>query len=238
MNFNGNVLFKDSVLKDNALADIKVSTGNVEFSNMEFRDNANMTLKILNKGNVSFDRISVQGTESTDKPKLDVSTADGNIVSGDVSANAQSEILLTTKKGNIRTGNISASEQSKILLTTKKGNIRTGNVSANAQSEILLKAENGDIRTDDVSLKDNAVLEVNATDGNVTVKKADVSSSGSSHASLIVTTRDKNQKKGNLTIGETLNAQGKVVLDLSGSLLGEIQQDGKDQYTDPWQRCL
>ncbi len=229
VNFNGNVLFKDSVLKDNALADIKVSTGNVEFSNMEFRDNANMTLKILNKGNVSFDRISVKGTESTDKPKLDVSTVDGDIVSGDVNANAQSEILLTTKKGNIRTGNVSANEQSKILLTTKKGNIRTGNVSANAQSEILLKAENGDIRTDDVSLKDNAVLEVNATDGNVTVKKADVSSSGSSHASLIVTTRDKNQKKGNLTIGETLNAQGKVVLDLSGSLLGEIQKDGKEK---------
>ena len=185
VNFNGNVLFKDSVLKDNALADIKVSTGNVEFSNVEFRDNANMTLKILNKGNVSFDRISVQGTESTDKPKLDVSTADGNI--------------------------------------------RTGNVSANAQSEILLKAENGDIRTDDVKLKDNAVLKVNATDGNVTVKKADVSSSGSSHASLFVTTRDKNQMKGNLTIGETLNAQGKVVLDLSGSLLGEIQKDGKEK---------
>ena len=229
VNFNGNVLFKDSVLKDNALADIKVSTGNVEFSNMEFRDNANMTLKILNKGNVSFDSIFVNGTHSTDKPKLDVSTVDGDIVSGDVSANAQSEILLTTKKGNIRTGNVSASEQSKILLTTKKGNIQTGNVSANAQSEILLKAENGDIRTDDVSLKDNAVLEVNATDGNVTVKKADVSSSGSSHASLFVTTRDKNQKKGNLTIGETLNAQGKVVLDLSGSLLGEIQKDGKEK---------
>ena len=229
VNFNGNVLFKDSVLKNNALADIKVSTGNVEFSNMEFRDNANMTLKILNKGNVSFDSISVNGTQSTDKPKLDVSTVDGDIVSGDVSANAQSEILLTTKKGNIRTGNVSASEQSKILLTTKKGNIRAGNVSANAQSEILLKAESGDIRTDDVSLKDNAVLEVNATDGNVTVKKADVSSSDSSHASLIVTTRDKNQKKGNLTIGETLNAQGKVVLDLSGSLLGEIQKDGKEK---------
>ena len=92
-----------------------------------------------------------------------------------------------------------------------------------------MKAESGDIRTDDVSLKDNAVLEVNATDGNVTVKKADVSSSDSSHASLIVTTRDKNQKKGNLTIGETLNAQGKVVLDLSGSLLGEIQKDGKEK---------
>ena len=216
VNFTGNVLFKDSVIGGDALeqavVEFTVTGGNAEFKNMEFKENSTFTLEITDKGNVIFDKIQVTGGDSSEETVLDVSTKKGNIQSGAITLTGKADVEISTDDGSITAGDVTLSDLAALKLTNR----------------------NGDIAMNDVVLKDTSVLETNTTDGNVIINSADIQSTENGHATLSITTKDTEAtdgRTGDLTIQRTMNAQGKVVLDLSGSLLAVQQPEGSKETT-------
>lgn len=91
----------------------------------------------------------------------------------------------------------------------------------------------GDVEISDLTLEEKAVFDLHVIDGNILLKNMKVPSGETGYASLRIKTEDTGkteQRTGNLTVGGVLDAQGRVILDLSGSLLAP-EQSGDEETT-------
>ena len=194
-------------------------------------------------GNVLF-KDSVIGGDALEQAVVEFSVTGGNAEFKNMEFKENSTFTLEiTDEGNVIfdkiqvTGGDNSEETGKeavLDVSTEDGTITTGNVTLSGQSKVQLTNKNGNITMQDVELQDTSVLETNTTDGNVIIHSADIQSTENGHATLSITTKDTEAtdgRTGDLTIQKTMNAQGKVVLDLSGSLLAVLQPEGSEETT-------
>ena len=235
-------------LQNSANLNIQADRLESKITDLIVQDNADMVLSV-ERGNAVFNKITVTGTQEPDSEKatLDVHMQDGSISvgtsqaefnPGDVHVSGKATLNLQAKgtNGSVTAGNVTGNGNAEIIITNDADVILKDVTLNNAAS--MNVTNNGNVSMNDVDLNDTSKMAIQTTDGNIRFANADVENAEvGKYAELNITTIDTNADNdpstvtGNVTIGSVLNAQGKVVLNLSGSLLAENQPKEADEST-------